>query len=439
MDRRIQKGEGVILWRLRTQSYPGSKADKGNGDARKRGDQESFRHFETSLVHFILLADAVSADKKTSKSIMAMNHVRTIRAEQLITVIREYAPGGGNGNSRAATILLGDGLAANPVFTTNVLANEAYQVVWAETAAQLFEKLTGTPVDLVILPASSSSLPGLDCCRRIKADRKTELVPVLVVTDSGIESQIDALSAGADDFLPLPIHPDLARTRIRALLRQKAATDRLEQTEVILFTLAKAVEHRDNTTGGHCDRLGLVSLALGLALGLGERDLEALYRGGFLHDIGKVGMPDRILHKPGPLDEEEWQTMRTHPERGEEICKPLRSLEPVLPIIRSHHERWDGSGYPDGLVGDRIPLLARVLQLADIFDALTNARPYKEAMTDNDALLLMQQETDRGWRDPELMHIFTCLHREALSSGPWREARAMQDSLRNLQAHLVQA
>jgi putative two-component system response regulator len=390
-------------------------------------------------VHFILLFGAISADKKTSKSVIAMNHARTIRAAQLMTVIRDYEPAGERESSRSATILLGDGLAANPVFTRNVLADDTYHVVWADTAAHLFEKLASAPVDLVILPGASSSLPGLDCCRRIKADRKTELVPVLVVTDGGVESQIDALSAGADDFLPQPIHPGLARTRIRALLRQKAATDRLEQTEVILFTLAKAVEHRDNTTGGHCDRLGLVSLALGLALGLGERDLEALYRGGFLHDIGKVGMPDRILHKPGPLDEEEWRTMRTHPLHGEEICRPLRSLEPVLPIIRSHHERWDGSGYPDGLVGDRIPLLARILQLADIFDALTNARPYKEAMADADALLLMQQETDRGWRDPELMFIFRRLHREALTSGPWREARAMQDSLRNLQAHLVQS
>jgi putative two-component system response regulator len=294
-------------------------------------------------------------------------------------------------------------------------------------------------VDLVILAGAGSPLLGLDTCRRIKADRKTELVPVLVVTGEGIQSQIEALSAGADDFLPLPVHPGLARTRIRALLRHKAATDRLDQTETILFALAQAVEHRDQTTGGHCDRLGLLSLALGLELQLEDQDLEALYRGGYLHDIGKVSIPDRILFKPGPLDAEEWETMRTHPQRGEDICKPLRSLERVLPIIRHHHERWDGSGYPDGLSGAQIPRLARILQMADIYDALTSARPYKEAMPAQNALEIMQRETEKGWRDPELMETFTRLHRDSVSTETWREARAMQESLRNLQAHLSEA
>jgi putative two-component system response regulator len=356
-----------------------------------------------------------------------------------IETIRSARAAPRSGRSRSTTILLADGLAKNPEFVKSVLASEPYKLVQADSEPQLFEVLQSATVDLIILPASGSSFPGLDCCRRIKTDRKTELIPVLLVTDGAVESQIDALSAGADDFLPQPVHRDLARTRIRALLRQKAATDRLEQTETILFTLAKAVEHRDQTTGGHCDRLGLVSLALGMAVGLGEDDLEALYRGGFLHDIGKVGIPDRILHKPGPLDEEEWKTMRTHPLRGEEICKPLRSIERVLPIIRSHHERWDGSGYPDGLRTHQIPMLARVLQFADIYDALTNPRPYKAAMSCEDALQLMLSETSRGWRDPELMDVFMHLHRQALNSDTWQDARAMQDSLRNLQAHLVQA
>jgi putative two-component system response regulator len=174
-------------------------------------------------------------------------------------------------------------------------------------------------------------------------------------------------------------------------------------------------------------------------LQLEDQDLEALYRGGYLHDIGKVSIPDRILFKPGPLDAEEWETMRTHPQRGEDICKPLRSLERVLPIIRHHHERWDGSGYPDGLSGAQIPRLARILQMADIYDALTSARPYKEAMPAQNALEIMQRETEKGWRDPELMETFTRLHRDSVSTETWREARAMQESLRNLQAHLSEA
>jgi putative two-component system response regulator len=368
-----------------------------------------------------------------------MSNVSILGTEEEIGALRNSLAANGLAEPRSATILLGDGLRRNPEFVKNVLANDAYHFFAAETSGQLFEILSRASVDMVILPGAGAGVSWLDCCRRIKADRRTELVPVLVVTDGAVQSQIEALSAGADDFLPMPVHPDLARTRIRALLRHKAATDRLEQTEAILFSLAKAVEHRDYTTAGHCDRLGLVSLAVGLAVGLRGEDMESLYRGGFLHDIGKVGIPDRILFKHGPLDREEWQIMRTHPLRGEEICKPLRSLERVLPIIRNHHERWDGSGYPDGLKGHEIPLLARILQVADIYDALTSPRPYKDAMRAEDALDIMWQETERGWRDPELMRIFAQLHRDAISSDTWREAREMHDSLRNLQAHLVKS
>jgi putative two-component system response regulator len=395
--------------------------------------------FERDFIKRILQFHSESTDKKISRSILGMKDTITVGSEKQIETICAGSTERRRKGPRSATIVLGDGLAGNPEFVRSVLASKAYELLRAETAPQLFEILNSASVDLIILPCADSDFPGLDCCRRIKADRKTELVPVLIVTDGKVGSQIEALSAGADDFLPQPVHRELARTRVRALLRQKAATDRLEQTEAILFTLAKAVEQRDQTTSGHCDRLGLVSLALGLALGVSEEDLEALYRGGYLHDIGKVGIPDQILFKPGPLNEEEWKTMRTHPERGEEICKPLRSIERVLPIIRSHHERFDGSGYPDGLRGEQIPFLARILQLADIYDALTNARPYKDGMSGQDALELMQEETRQGWRDPELMRVFVRLHGERLGSETWQDAREMRTSLRNLQAHLVQA
>jgi putative two-component system response regulator len=180
----------------------------------------------------------------------------------------------------------------------------------------------------------------------------------------------------------------------------------LDQTQALLFALAQVVECRDQNTFEHCERLALMSLAMGMTLSLDEFSLSALYRGGYLHDIGKVGIPDAILLKPGKLTPQEWGVMRTHPEQGEQICRHLSSLAPVLPIIRHHHERWDGSGYPDGLRGDRIPLLARIVQVADIFDALTNPRPYKQPFTADQAIHMIEEETARGWRDPDVVTAF---------------------------------
>jgi putative two-component system response regulator len=212
----------------------------------------------------------------------------------------------------------------------------------------------------------------------------------------------------------------------------------IDQTEGILFALAQAVEQRDHQTAGHCERLAFISLALGMAMGLDRQQLLTLYRGGFLHDIGKVGIPDSILFKPGKLTAEEWMVMRSHTTRGEEICRPLDSLRPVLPVIRSHHERMDGTGYPDNLRGDQIPLLARIVQVADIYDALISARPYKPALAPAEALKIIREETDRGWRDPDVVGVFFRLHEKVISriadytSGADRNLEAMRSALTNL-------
>jgi putative two-component system response regulator len=217
----------------------------------------------------------------------------------------------------------------------------------------------------------------------------------------------------------------------------------VNETECILFALAHAVEQRDRQTAWHCERLAFISVALGMALRLPKPQLLALYRGGFLHDVGKVGIPDSILLKPAALSADEWVVMRSHPLRGEEICRPMKSLAPVLPIVRSHHERWDGSGYPDGLRGRQIPLLARVLQIADIYDALTSPRPYKPALPPRVALQTMQQETSRGWRDPSLMELFFRLHERVIARFADYQAdvepnpEQMNASLLNLQKHLT--
>jgi putative two-component system response regulator len=206
----------------------------------------------------------------------------------------------------------------------------------------------------------------------------------------------------------------------------------------VLLALAKAAEQRDRQTAGHCERLAFMSVAMGMAMELGHADLLTLYRGGFLHDIGKVGIPDAILFKPGPLTVDEWVTMRSHTVRGEAICRPLSSLKSVLPIIRHHHERFDGGGYPDGLRGEQIPLLARLLQVADIYDALISPRPYKRAFQPEEALRMIGEETERGWRDPEIVSLFFELHEGVIlkvaefTSGNDRSLEAIRNTLANL-------
>jgi len=214
-----------------------------------------------------------------------------------------------------------------------------------------------------------------------------------------------------------------------------SATD----TERILFALAQAVEQRDQYTSGHCERLAFVSVAMGIFMGLNQDTLLALYRGGYLHDVGKVGIPDNILFKPDKLSVDEWAVMRTHPIRGVDICRHMKTLAPVVPIIRHHHERWDGSGYPDRLHGEEIPLTARIVQIADIYDALTSSRSYKAPFSPDEALEIIRQETDRGWRDPELVEVFFKLHKDVIAKaseyadGGDRNLEALRAALCRLQ------
>jgi putative two-component system response regulator len=283
-------------------------------------------------------------------------------------------------------------------------------------------------------------MSGIDFCGMLKADRRTQLIPVLMTTGvQGVENEMAGLESGADEFLIRPLRPSMVRVRVRTLLRNKALIDSLEEAETILFALAHAVEHRDRYTGLHCERLAAYGMALARALGLPRHDQLALFRGGYLHDIGKIGIPDAILFKRGLLTDQEWEIMRQHTVRGEEICRPMKSLAPVLPIIRSHHERWDGSGYPDGLRGEEIPLLARIIQVADIYDALTTARPYKPAFSHDQAIAVMLEESRRGWRDPELVPLFAEISRPGSGSDPlqWQENTDMQESLENMRRFLT--
>jgi cyclic di-GMP phosphodiesterase len=342
--------------------------------------------------------------------------------------------------SQVPTILIVDDLDLNRRVLKAILKTSDYRILEAKRPSMGLALLEQEKVDLVVVDFMMPEMSGPDFCRLLKGNRATHLIPILMTTGlQGAAHEIEGIDSGADEYLVKPLLPSVARTRIRNMLRNKAVIDSLDEAETILFALAQSVEQRDKYTGLHCERLAAYSISLGQALGLSRSDQLALYRGGYLHDIGKIGIPDAILFKRGLLSEAEWQVMRQHTLRGEEICRTMKTLAPVLPIIRSHHERWDGSGYPDGLQGEAIPLLARILQVADIYDALTTARPYKPAFSHPHALEIMIEEARRGWRDPELVPLFAEVTQKASGplAAPWAGDAEMHQSLENMRRELT--
>lgn len=288
-----------------------------------------------------------------------------------------------------------------------LLRREGYEVRDASDGEQALAECAAFRPDLILLDILMPGIDGFEVCKRIKATPETRLTPVVLITGlSDTEDRIQGINAGADDFLSKPIDINELLARTRSLLRLKQYTDELENAETVLFSLALSIEARDPYTRGHCDRLAEMSSRLGAKLGLPEEDVTALRRAGIVHDVGKIVVPDAILLKPGPLTAEEIAVMRKHSIVGERICAPLKSMRLVLPIIRHHHEKRDGSGYPDGLKGEAIPLAARILQLADVYDALTTDRPYRTAISSQEALTLMDAESGLGWWDHELFAAF---------------------------------
>jgi len=309
-----------------------------------------------------------------------------------------------------ATILVVDDELTNRALLEELLSQQGYRVVPAGDGQEALEKVARVEPDLVLLDVRMPKLDGFDVCRRLKNDPGTRLTPVVLVTGlAAVADRVRGIEAGADDFLTKPFERVELLARVRSLLNLKSYTDELERAESVLFALARSIEAKDPYTEGHCERLADNSARLGERLGLPEEEITALRRAGIVHDVGKVAVPDAILLKPGPLTPEEWKVMRDHPVVGERICRPLKSFRLVLPIIRHHHEKLDGSGYPDGLQGEQIPLTARILQLVDVYDALTTERPYKRALAGEEALATMEAEVAKGWWDARLFAEFATL------------------------------
>lgn len=315
-------------------------------------------------------------------------------------------------------LIVDDELAARTGLAV-LLRREGYEVYEASDGPSALGACASFRPDLVLLDILMPGMSGFEVCRRIKATPETRLTPVVLITGlSATEDRIQGINAGAEDFLSKPIDFNELLARVRSLVRLKLFTDELEHAESVLFSLAQSIEARDPYTHGHCERLANMSSRLGEKLGLPEDQIRALRRAGIVHDIGKVAVPDAILLKPSSLSEAEMRVIREHPVVGERICAPLRTFRLVLPIIRHHHERHDGSGYPDGLRNSQIPVTAAVLQLADVYDALTTNRPYRKASSSIIALEIMEEEAKRGWWNRELLDAFRAMLKESSAPAP---------------------
>lgn len=307
----------------------------------------------------------------------------------------------------SGTILIADDEPANRELLYELLSAEDYDVVSVSDGASALQEIANRQVDLVLSDVMMPHLNGFDLCEKIKTNSETCLIPVILITAlSQKQDRIAGIKSGADDFLTRPVDRIELLARVQSLLKLKFRTDELERAELVLFSLARSIEGKDPHTHGHCERLSDYSTRLAEYLGLSQEQVTALRRAGIVHDVGKVAVPDAILLKRDRLTEDEWEVMRQHPAVGERICAPLKSFRLVLPIIRHHHEKYDGSGYPDGLRGEAIPVTARVLQIVDVYDALTTERPYKRAFSTDEALQIMREEVGKGWWDPEIFAKF---------------------------------
>lgn len=311
-------------------------------------------------------------------------------------------------------VLVVDDQEANLTLLEEILTRQGYQVLRARDGEEALEVVTREDPDLVLSDVRMPRCDGFDLCRAMKSVASTRLTPIVLMTGSAeAADRIRAIEAGANDFVTKPIDQPELKARVRSLMQIKRFTDDLDSAEAVLRSLALLIEARDSYTDGHCQRLARYATELGLRIGLDEEDLLALGRGGYFHDIGKIAIPDAILLKPGPLTPFEVERMKEHPVVGDRLCGDLRALARVRTIVRHHHERRDGSGYPDGLRGDDISLLAQIIGIVDVYDALTTTRPYRAALPEPHALAELTRDAARGLYRQDLIEAFFEARRQA--------------------------
>lgn len=298
-----------------------------------------------------------------------------------------------------------------------------HEVVEAGSVEEAQEWLREATPDLVLVDMQLPGKSGHDLLAEIRADPRTRLVPVVMITGAGThELKLKAIEAGVTDFIAKPFSPEELAARVRALLDLKYVTDALEDAEQVIISLARTIDARDRYTYGHSARVSFYAGLLGERIGLEGRMLATVRRGGLFHDFGKIAVRDAVLLKPAKLTSEEFSEIKRHPGEGRDLLQNMKTLLHAMPVVYHHHERMDGSGYPDGLAGESIPIAARLTTIADVFDALTTARVYRGALSRADALGIMAEEVRKGWWDGRLLDEF----RGVLATLPADDARLLR-------------
>jgi putative two-component system response regulator len=303
-------------------------------------------------------------------------------------------------------ILIVDDEADNRALLRRILAPLGYLVTEAADGEEALEALKTSLPDAVLLDVSMPKLDGYAVCKTMKGDPRTKLIPVIMLTALSRRSdRLQGLALGVDEFLTKPFDVTELTVRVRALVSLKRYTDELENASNVLQAMARVIQKRDQQTGDHCGRVGDLAVKVAMSMGLDDSELKNLRLGGLLHDLGKIAIPDAILSKPGRLTAEEFEIIKSHPIEGATLVEPMGIMRGALPLIRHHHERLDGSGYPDGLKGEQIPIAVRILTVSDIYDVLSSRRPYKEPLAKEASLNILREEADKGWWDKNVIEI----------------------------------
>lgn len=295
-----------------------------------------------------------------------------------------------------------------------LLTQAGHRVMQASSGEEALDLLAMVSPDLILLDVHLPGRGGLDVLTQVRANEQTRLTPVVMVTGAATRlEKLEAIASGVTDFIMKPFDPEELVTRVRALVRLKRQTDDLECATAVVIALARSLDARDPYTAGHSERVSRLGATLAARIGLSDEMVGVVRQGCLFHDLGKVAIRDCVLHKPGPLTPLEFEEIKRHTVVGRDLIAHMKTLAPALPVVLHHHERFDGSGYPHGLAGEEIPLIARITTVADVYDALTTARPYRAPFECGEALAILRAETERGWWDPELIAEFA----EMMSEG----------------------